>query len=258
MNNNKVIQGLWIGNRLSVMEQLSIVSFIKHGHEYHLYVYDDLEDIPRGTILQDAGEIVSRGQVFKDRKVEGTYANFSDIFRYKLLFEKGGYWADLDAICLKPFDFSSDYVFAQQNDEDGSRFVCGGVIKTPPGSEIMKYCYDASLLRASGEYGWIDLGPRLLNEAVNKFELTHHVVSYNTFTPIDWMDWKHIVSGKLSVRIKIKLKLTKEEVYSVHLWNCMWAMEKADKDSTYHPKCLYEKLKKIYLETHNPFTFVKF
>jgi hypothetical protein len=249
MNNNKVMQGLWIGNRLTVMEQLSIVSFLKHGHEFHLYVYDDVEGIPEGTILKDANEIVSRKQIFKDKEVEGTYANFSDVFRYKLLLEKGGFWVDLDTVCLKPFDFQSDYVFAQQNDWDGSRFACGGIMKTPPGSEIMQYCYDASLLKATGEYGWIDLGPRLVNEAVNKFGLTHYVVSPKTFLPIDWMDWEDIISEKLIARIKIKLKLASKEVYAVHLWGAIWVRYNTDKEINYHPKCLYERLKRLYLNS---------
>ena len=33
---NKVVQGLWIGDRLSVMERLSIASFLRNGHQYHL------------------------------------------------------------------------------------------------------------------------------------------------------------------------------------------------------------------------------
>ena len=32
---NKIIQGLWIGAELSVMEQLSISSFLLNGHDYH-------------------------------------------------------------------------------------------------------------------------------------------------------------------------------------------------------------------------------
>ncbi len=37
-----VIHSLWIGTQLSTMEQLSISSFLKNGHRFHLYVYDDV------------------------------------------------------------------------------------------------------------------------------------------------------------------------------------------------------------------------
>ena len=56
---NKIIQGLWIGPELSVMEQLSIASFLRNGHEYHLYVYDELKHVPSGTILKDANQNIA-------------------------------------------------------------------------------------------------------------------------------------------------------------------------------------------------------
>ena len=48
---NKVIQGLWIGPELSVMEQLSIASFLENGHEYHLYVYDAVKNVPARAVI---------------------------------------------------------------------------------------------------------------------------------------------------------------------------------------------------------------
>ncbi len=61
---NKIVQGLWIGNKLSLLEQLSLKSFMANGHEYHLYIYDDVENIPEGTIWFLAKEIFMS---FKDK-----------------------------------------------------------------------------------------------------------------------------------------------------------------------------------------------
>ena len=47
---NRTIQGLWIGTDLSIMERLSITSFLQQGHDYHLYVYDELPNVPAGTL----------------------------------------------------------------------------------------------------------------------------------------------------------------------------------------------------------------
>ncbi|MCI0557088.1 MAG: hypothetical protein MN733_01225, partial [Nitrososphaera sp.] len=99
---NKIIQGLWIGPELSVMEQLSIASFLLNGHEYHLYLYDELENIPFGTLIKDASEILPSSSIFQYKR-RPTYAGFANFFRYKLLLERGGWWADTDTICLKPF-----------------------------------------------------------------------------------------------------------------------------------------------------------
>src|SRR5690242_13762176 len=108
---NKIIQGLWIGPELSVMEQLSISSFLLNLHEYHLYAYDEPKNIPAGTIVKDAAEILPASRVFQYKHFP-TYAGFANFYRYKLLFERGGWWADTDTICLKPFDFPEPHVFA--------------------------------------------------------------------------------------------------------------------------------------------------
>src|SRR3990172_768283 len=185
MSGKVILQSLWLGNYLSKMEELSISSFLYHGHEFHLYVYNKI-NVPNGTILKDANEIIPIDQVFKDDME--SYVCFSDLFRYKLLFEKGGYWVDTDLVCLRRFDYQSDYVFAQQRDYDGSTSVNGCVTKAPRCSEIMQHCYTAAGLKARGKYEWWELGPPLLNEAVNKFYLAQFVLSYKTFIPIDWMD----------------------------------------------------------------------
>ena len=87
---NKIIQGLWIGPELSVMEQLSIASFLRNGHEYHLYVYDELSNVPRGTVIKDASEVLPPSQIFQYKQNQ-SYAGFANFFRYKLLLERGGW-----------------------------------------------------------------------------------------------------------------------------------------------------------------------
>jgi len=62
---NKIIQGLWIGPELSVMEQLSVVSFLQNGHEYQLYVYEEPKNIPAGTVIKDANEILPSSSIFQ-------------------------------------------------------------------------------------------------------------------------------------------------------------------------------------------------
>src|SRR4030095_1161151 len=85
---NNPIQSLWIGAELSNMERTSIQSFLDHGHQYHLYAYQDVANVPAGAVLKDGNEIFPASLIFQysDRK---TYAAFSNVFRYKLLLERG-------------------------------------------------------------------------------------------------------------------------------------------------------------------------
>jgi len=44
---SNAIHGLWIGRHLSKLEKLTLHSFLKHGHEFNLWVYDELvEPLP--------------------------------------------------------------------------------------------------------------------------------------------------------------------------------------------------------------------
>src|SRR5215467_7339157 len=130
-----IVQGLWIGPELSVMEQLSIASFLSHGHEYHLYVYDDVKNIPSGTAVKDGNEILPAARIFQ-YKQQASYAGFSNFFRYKLVLERGGWWVDTDTICLKPFDFEAAYVFSSEF-AMGDEFINSGIFKAPAGSDVM-------------------------------------------------------------------------------------------------------------------------
>src|SRR5260370_19334181 len=132
MNTKKTIQGLWIGAELSVLEQLSIRSFLRNNHKYHLYVYDEMKNIQAGTVVKDAGKILPPSKIFqyKDQK---TYAGFANFFRYKLLLERGGWWVDADVVCLKPFHFSEAHVFATEMCR-GQEVISSGMIKVPANS----------------------------------------------------------------------------------------------------------------------------
>src|ERR1043166_3453429 len=116
---NEVIQGLWIGPELSVMEQLSIASFLQNGHEYHLYVYDAVKNVPPRAVIRNANEILPTPRVFQ-YKHQASCAGFANFLRYKLLLERGGWWVDTDVVCLKPFDFADEYVFASERDGNRS------------------------------------------------------------------------------------------------------------------------------------------
>ena len=65
MTNEHTIQSLWVGERLSRIEVLSIRSFLAQGHPYHLYTYADLENVPDGVTVKDANAIVPERDIFK-------------------------------------------------------------------------------------------------------------------------------------------------------------------------------------------------
>ena len=144
-NSNLTVNSMWIGKTLSTCELLTIKSFINNGHRFVLWAYDEIETpLPEGTVVKDATEIIPREKVFSYNHTnqfghgKGSYAGFSDIFRYKLLYMYGGWWTDMDVTCLKPLDFDEEYVFRSHH----SLPLVGNVMKCPQGSELMKKCYE--------------------------------------------------------------------------------------------------------------------
>jgi mannosyltransferase OCH1-like enzyme len=220
------------------MEQLSISSFLKNGHEYHLYTYGKIGNIPAGTVIKDGEEILPSSMIFQYRQHK-SYSAFSNYFRYKLLLEKGGWWIDTDLVCLKPFDFPEEYVFSSER-AVGEEFINSGAIKAPAASALLAYAWEACRKKTREELVWGEIGPRLFADAVKRFSLERYVKRYQVFCPIRYSDWNNILDADMSWEFD-------EATYSVHLWNEFWRRAGREKNRRYHPDCLYERLRRKYL-----------
>jgi len=92
----------WFGKPFNAFHWACIRSFTTRDHDYRLYVYDAME-VPDGVTLMDAKEILPRKELFAIKNpVTGSpdVGPFSDLFRYKLLLDRGGWYVDVDTICL--------------------------------------------------------------------------------------------------------------------------------------------------------------
>jgi len=142
------VQGLWIGESLSPMEQLGIRSFLANGHDFHLYTYQPLECVPSGTVLKDANEILSESSIFTRQTGagKGSLSGFTNFFRYELLHRRGGWWADRDMVCLRRLPEYNVPFFAKEWQERRSA------------SSLRKFVPDKLLNQAEAPY----LRPRFL------------------------------------------------------------------------------------------------
>jgi len=235
---NQIIQGLWIGQELSVMEQLSLSSFLRHGHQYHLYVYDDVKNIPAGAVIQDGNEILPASRIFQ-YKQHATYAGFSNFFRYKLLLERGGWWVDTDTVCLKPFDFSGEYVFSSEIAQ-GREVINSGICKAPAGSQVMAHAWGVCEKKDPEQLVWGETGPRLMGAAVREFSLERYKQPAEVFCPVGYADWHKVLEPGADLKLG-------DCSYAIHLWNERWRAAGQDKNASYPEGCLYEQLKRRYL-----------
>lgn len=179
MKTKNVVHGLWIGTKLSRLERLTMHSFVRHGHPFNLWVYDELEDEPPpGVALRDAAAILPRNRIFlKAERDPGagvgrrSYGPFSDLFRYKLLHDEGGIWVDMDVTCLKPFDFTEPYVFRAHRIG-----VMGNLIKAPRHSDLMRRTYECAEAAANENVSWLTLN-RILGRFVRELGLETYIKS---------------------------------------------------------------------------------
>ena len=257
---SEVVQGLWIGRDLSLMEQLSIKSFLANGHAVHLYVYSRINNVPSGALIKDAREILPQEGIFKYRRKvgAGSYSGFSNVFLYKLLSEKGGIWSDLDMVCLKPLDFDAEYVFASEDTKDGGSKICAGFIKAPRGCDFIKACYDEASRIDPRLMRWNQSGSELLTRRIDEFRLREHVFSPKAFCPVPCWEFRKFVESDGSFS-------PTAETYTVHLWHEMWRREKKaltmwtrirnrlsgvqamDQNIVYSPRTLYGNFQQRYL-----------
>lgn len=237
---NNVVQSLWIGPRLSTLERLTITSFLANGHHFRLFAYGDVDGVPAGAELANAAEILPESRIFRYTG-NGSLAGFSNFFRYKMLLEKGGWWVDLDTVCLKPFDMAADYVFSSELD-CGLPVIDIAVIKAPAGSRFAQLAWEACDSKNPESIVWGETGPKLTAQVVETCGLEQYVLPSGAFCPISFQEWDTVLQPIDSV----DLAALQSESYAIHLWNEMWRRANRDKDEAYPIDCLFERLKSKY------------
>lgn len=233
---NSIIHGLWIGKHLTAIELLCIHSFLANGHKFHLWVYEPIETpLPEKVIVEDASKIIPREKVFCYKYSnqfghgKGSYAGFSDIFRYKLLYEQGGWWVDMDVTCLKPFDFLEPYIFRVHHDLP----VVGNIMKCPQGSALMKSCYEEAVKEIDENNTDWHKPIQILNDKIKEFGLSDYVRQLSNHDK--WNDVRKLLYRNIQLP---------DGWYAIHWINEEWRRNNMNKNEFYKGSALamlYEK-----------------
>ena len=115
------------------------------------------------------------------------YTQAADLFRYRLLYEKGGWYFDTDCLLLKPLTplFDRDYVFGFYNATD----VNNAVLKFPKGHVLLDQIYKESVQKVPDPETWPSgVGPSLLTQYVKKFNLIDKALPRDYFYAISWWE----------------------------------------------------------------------
>jgi hypothetical protein len=208
---------MWVGNPLTEVQRLSMRSFLHHGHDVTLYLYDDRQ-VPDGVRVADANGIVPESAVFLSHD---TFAAFSDLFCYRLLRQTDTIWVDADTLCLRPdWDFG-DYIFGLQEPNKVNNSVLG----YPSDSSL------AHLLKSRAVYQETNvfdaLGPILLTSVLDELEMRHLAQPTEVFSPIPWSEFYLMWEPEAMPAVMD----TSEESHAVSLWNYMLGFHKYPRDA---------------------------
>lgn len=208
----KTIQMFWHGAPFSIYERLSARSFARFGHRVHVYSYDKL-DLPEGVEWRNAAEILPRESVFTYQHGigKGSLAAFADIFRYKLLQDRGGIWADADVLCLKSLDALPSNFIAAQDDN----LLNVALMGLEPGSSYAKALYEHAE-KAGRAIQWGQIGPQLATIIHRSGRFPEvRVLPPAAFYPIPWEAAMMMALPSENARCR---KLAANSV-CVHWWN---------------------------------------
>jgi hypothetical protein len=188
-------------------------SFLDHGHQYVLYAYKTL-DLPAGVIVRDANEILPESSVFFYGDGagigRGSVAAFSNLFRYHMLHQIGGWWVDADVICLsETIPESEIFVGWEYPDLIGS-----AILKFPAfHSFVRELCDQAEGVGPDAEWG--TSGPYLLTRLLRESNLLGLASSQPMAYPVQSIDALHLLLPER--RAEVEKRIVDRPF--LHFWN---------------------------------------
>jgi hypothetical protein len=100
-SDRQTVRCFWHGSDLGPYQLLCLGSFVRRAHGIELFTYDTGLAVPDWITRRDANEILPVDRVLHYRSGfgQGSPALHSDLFRYAMLHELGGWWIDLEWSC---------------------------------------------------------------------------------------------------------------------------------------------------------------
>jgi hypothetical protein len=187
-----VFQGFWYGRPLSPLLIACLRSFTMRGHAFHLYVYEEM-NVPEGVIQKPAAAILPLSDLFSFRNPETNdpdYGPFSDLFRFKLLLMMGGWYIDVDSVCLSESIPSFDRAWTRECPEHQPGAVGAGQIALRKGDPIARELFERCLALSRTKFARReDLGPRLISAVIRDLGMPLDMSGApDQFYPLKWIE----------------------------------------------------------------------
>lgn len=238
MNDNVIlptIHALWIGEKLGEISNCCLASFVKQGHRVVLHTYTSIKDLPKGVVVSDANKIIPKEKIIRHKQT-GSYALFSDIFRYELLKKVDGIYVDCDVYCLKPLIIPEHgYLFGFEDDDK----INGAILALPQNSELLnkliEIAYDDYFIPSWYSVGkqrrlkwqkrlgiskhisdmpWGVIGPEAITYFAKKFKVVELAQEIDVLYPLHYNRISQILTPNLNVSDIVSYRTC-----CIHLYN---------------------------------------
>jgi hypothetical protein len=168
-------------------------------------------------VRRNAAEIWPADKVLTYKKDigAGSFALHSNLFRYALLYQCGGWWIDLDVILLSGSFPESEFFFTMETTD--AKRATFSVLKFPPTHPAMREARDhCAKIGESPYYG--ESGADLFSEMVHKYRLVSHAHPMHLAYPISALDVPRLFDPEEVESIKRQCA----DACFLHLFNETW------------------------------------
>ncbi len=177
----------WHG-RLNPFAYACLASFPQAGASLRVFSYDPHLDLPPGVRLENASAICPDESLTRRFVVNGkpSIAAFADMFRYRMIRDKGYCWVDTDILCLYKTAFGGDgAIFCRQADAVGTSLVNNAVLRLPPSHPALAELVATAEAAVDADQRWGALGPFLLTPVLTKYGLYDRALDSHVCYPIE-------------------------------------------------------------------------
>ena len=216
---NHSFNAFWHGAPLSPMHWACLGSFIEHGHHVRLFAYRDMA-VPQGVTLEDARRIMNERELFE---FENSFGAFSDIFRYRMLLDHGGWWVDTDVYCFADDIPDCRYAWARQDHDS----INGAVLRFPAGDPNLEKISLAAAKVGRNVKVWGQIGPTLLTKHLAGRRFDGHYGATGDFYPVHWLEPHLFWMRGADAEVMSKCA----GAPFVHLWGSMFSYYGIDVDA---------------------------
>jgi len=182
-----------------------LASFPAAGASISVFSYDPRLELPLGVRLEDARTICPDESLTRRFIANGkpSIATFADMFRYRMIRDRGYCWVDTDILCLTMPAFGREgAIFCRQADAVGTSLVNNAVLRLPASHPALAELVATADAAIDVDQRWGAIGPFLLTPVLMKHSLYDRALDSHVCYPIEpeqfwklflpaYRDWAH-------------------------------------------------------------------